>query len=277
MAKGNRSADGKLAARLRLTPGRNVSLGDLDAGDVHGWEKDTAQKELDRNIARMFDLQYVMHAQGKHSVLVILQAMDAGGKDGCVRSTMRGLNPQGVRVTSFKAPNSVELSHDFLWRVHRVAPAAGEIGIFNRSHYEDVLIARVRKLVPKSVWTQRYQQINDFERILAENNTVVLKIFLHISKDEQKQRLENRLKDPTKHWKARPEDFTERVYWDAYMEAYEDVFQRTGVDAAPWYVVPANRKWFRNLAVSEIIVDALKSLKLRLPRSTFDLSSAVIE
>ncbi len=265
-----------LADKLCVPPGK-YSLAGADAGDVHGWDKAAAEKRLTRNVNRMFQLQHMLHAQGRHSVLIVLQAMDAGGKDGCIRAVMRGLNPQGVRVTSFKAPNDVERAHDFLWRVHRVTPPAGEIGIFNRSHYEDVLIARVRKLVPKSVWSKRYDQINDFERILAANNTIILKFFLHIDKDEQKQRLEARLQDPAKHWKARPEDFTERQYWDDYMEAYSDVFQRTSTDPAPWYVVPANRKWFRNLAVSEVITEAMESLKLRFPKPTFDLSGVVVD
>jgi PPK2 family polyphosphate:nucleotide phosphotransferase len=265
-----------LADKLRVPPGK-YSLADVDAGDCHGWNKAAAGKRLASNVEEMFQLQHMLHAQNRHSLLIVFQAMDAGGKDGCIRSVMRGLNPQGVRVTSFKAPNEVERAHDFLWRVHRVTPPAGEIGIFNRSHYEDVLIVRVRKLAPKSVWSKRYDQINEFERILAANNTIILKFFLHISKEEQKERLVARLHDPTKHWKARPEDFTERQYWDDYMEAYSDVFARTNTDWAPWFVIPANRKWFRNLAVSEVITAALKRLNLRYPKPVFDLSRVVID
>ncbi len=267
----------ELIEKLRVEPGRKVSLDDFDPGDCRGRDKATAKEQLGKHAARLFDLQHLLYAEAKHSVLMILQAMDAAGKDGVIRSVMSGLNPQGCRVTSFKAPTAEDLAHDFLWRVHKAAPAAGEIGIFNRSHYEDVLIVRVRRLAPRAVWSRRFQQINDFERMLAENGTVILKFFLHISKDEQKKRFEERLADPSKHWKATPSDFAERKYWDDYQEAYSDAISRCSTEWAPWYVIPANRNWFRNLAVAEILVAALESLKLSFPKPKFDLSGVVIE
>jgi PPK2 family polyphosphate:nucleotide phosphotransferase len=198
--------------------------------------------------------------------------MDAGGKDGTIRHVMTGLNPQACRVTSFKVPSEEEARHDFLWRVHNAVPKGGEIGIFNRSHYEDVLVARVHNLVPKAVWEARYDQINEFEDMLVENNTVILKFFLHISKDEQKRRLEDRIQDPLKNWKVSEADFAERRYWNDYMAAYEDALSKCSTKRAPWYVIPANQKWFRNLAVSQIIVDRMKALKMEYPPSKIDLS-----
>jgi PPK2 family polyphosphate:nucleotide phosphotransferase len=198
--------------------------------------------------------------------------MDAGGKDGTIRHVMSGLNPQGCRVSSFKVPTEEELAHDYLWRIHRAVPGKGEIGIFNRSHYGDVLVVRVHNLVPKRVWSKRYDQINAFENILAENGVTIVKFFLHISKDEQKQRLQERLDDSSKHWKVSAADFEERKYWDDYTEAYEDVLSRCSTPWAPWYVIPANRKWFRNLAVAGILVSTLEDMDMRFPKSKLDLS-----
>jgi PPK2 family polyphosphate:nucleotide phosphotransferase len=198
--------------------------------------------------------------------------MDAGGKDGTIRHVMTGLNPQACRVTAFKAPTEEELHHDFLWRIHRAIPRRGEIGIFNRSHYEDVLVARVHKLVPKSVWAERYKQINDFEKIMAENNVVMFKFFLHISKEEQALRLAERIADPQKNWKISIADITERTYWDDYVTAYEDALTRCSTARAPWYVIPSNKKWFRNLAVSQILADEMAGWNMEYPPSAADLS-----
>jgi PPK2 family polyphosphate:nucleotide phosphotransferase len=191
--------------------------------------------------------------------------MDAGGKDGTIRHVMTGLNPQACRVTSFKVPSEEEADHDFLWRIHKAVPRLGEIGIFNRSHYEDVLVARVHELAPKEVWSGRYDQINDFEKILFRNQTIILKFFLYISKEEQAKRLLARIDDPQKNWKVSPADLREREYWDDYMKAYEDALERCSTRWAPWYVIPADKKWFRNLAVSEVIVDRIERLKLNYP------------
>jgi PPK2 family polyphosphate:nucleotide phosphotransferase len=203
--------------------------------------------------------------------------MDAGGKDGTIRHVMSGLNPQGCRVTSFKVPTEEELSHDYLWRMHRAVPAKGEIGIFNRSHYGDVLVVRVHNLVPKRVWSKRFEQINAFEKILAETGVTIVKFFLHISKEEQKNRLQERLDDSTKHWKVSPADFEERKYWDDYVKAYEDVLARCSTPWAPWYVIPGDHKWFRNLAVADVLVRTLKDMKMRFPKSKLDLSQFVLE
>ena len=221
---------------------------------------------------RLDELQYLLYAEHQHALLIVLQGMDASGKDGTIRHVMSGFNPQGCRVTAFKVPTSEEADHDFLWRVHRAVPAKGDIAIFNRSHYEDVLVARVRTLVPKEVWSRRYEQINQFESLLKENDVTIVKLFLHISKDEQKERLEERLKDPTKQWKLAVADFDNRKYWDEYIAAYEDALARCSTDAAPWYIIPADRNWVRNLAITQILVETLESLKMKLPKPTFDRS-----
>jgi PPK2 family polyphosphate:nucleotide phosphotransferase len=213
-----------------------------------------------------------MYAEHRRALLVVLQGMDGAGKDGTIRHVMRGLNPQGCRVTSFKAPSAEEADHDFLWRVHRAAPPSGEVAIFNRSHYEDVLAARVRKLVPKDVWSRRYDHINRFEQLLTDSGVVVVKFFLYVSKDEQRQRFEERLHDPTKQWKLSPGDFEDRKQWDEYTAAYEEALTRCSTPAAPWFVVPADRKWFRNFAVSHILVETLEALDMRFPKPAFDVS-----
>ena len=205
-------------------------------------------------------------------VLIILQAMDAAGKDGTISHVMSGLNPQGCRVTSFKKPSVEETRHDFLWRIHKGVPEGGQIGIFNRSHYEDVLVVRVHELVPRPVWSKRYEQINAFERILSENGVTVLKFFLHISKDEKRERLKARIDDSTRHWKLAPEDFAERRFWNDYIKAYEDALTRCSTPWAPWYLIPANRKWFRNLAVSSILVRTLEEIDPKFPPTAIDVS-----
>jgi len=234
--------------------------------------KDEALQRLEKNLDRLSVLQYLLYAEGKRSVLVVLQGIDAGGKDGTIRNVMSRMNPQGVHVTAFKVPEGAEKRHDYLWRVHNAVPGHGEIGIFNRSHYEDVLVVRVHNLVPKTVWKKRYQQINDFEQMLADSGTTIIKFFLLISKDEQKRRFEERLEDKTKNWKFSPGDVEERKYWDDYMAAFEDAIGKCSKPWAPWYVIPADRKWYRNLAVSEILVKTMENMKLAYPQPSADLS-----
>jgi PPK2 family polyphosphate:nucleotide phosphotransferase len=250
-----------------VKPGQKVRLSRFDPADTNGFDdKAAAAGLLQRNIERLAKLQDRLYAEHRHALLIVLQAMDAGGKDGTVRHVMSGVNPQGCRVTSFKAPTAEELAHDFLWRIHQAVPDKGEIGIFNRSHYEDVLIVRVHDLVPKSVWSARYAQINHFEQTLAASGVTILKFFLHISRAEQRDRLEARLHDPDKNWKMNPADLVERKRWDDYTIAYEDALSRCSTDWAPWFIIPANKKWFRNVAVSGIIVAALERLDPQYPK-----------
>jgi PPK2 family polyphosphate:nucleotide phosphotransferase len=266
-----------LTKKLRLKPGHDVRLSKWDADYTIGLDKDDAAKILKKNIERLAELEYRLYAESQRSLLIVLQGMDAAGKDGTVRHVMSGLNPQSCRVTSFKVPSTEEQSHDFLWRIHKAVPARGEIGIFNRSHYEDVLVVRVHNLQPKSVWSERYAQINEFEKMLTANNVVVLKFFLHVSKDEQRKRLEARLDDPTKNWKLSPADVAERKRWKDYQHAYEEALTRCSTGYAPWFIIPANKKWFRNLAVSQIVVETLESLDLKFPKPVADLSEIVIK
>jgi PPK2 family polyphosphate:nucleotide phosphotransferase len=260
-----------------VAPGTRVSLADHDPGYCGGIQhKSETKAELQRNVERLRELQEVLWAEGKHALLIVLQAMDAGGKDGTIKHVMRGINPQGCQVTSFKVPTEEELGHDFLWRIHKAAPRRGYIGIFNRSHYEDVLVVRVHGLVPEEVWQQRYEQMNQFEKLLADTGTTILKFFLHISKEEQKERFEARLRDPRKNWKFSMGDVEERGRWDEYMRAYEDALSRCSTPWAPWHIIPANRKWYRNLAVSSAIVDVLERLDLRYPPALPDADKIVI-
>jgi PPK2 family polyphosphate:nucleotide phosphotransferase len=262
---------------ILVPPGTRVKLADYDPGYTGDYKnKKASVGEVERNVKRLAKLQEVMWAEGKHALLVVLQALDAGGKDGTVAHVMRGVNPQGCQVTSFKVPTEEELAHDYLWRVHRAVPRRGYIGIFNRSHYEDVLVVRVHKLVPKEVWQKRYEQINQFEKLLAAAGTTILKFFLHISREEQKKRFEERLRDPRKNWKFSIQDVKERESWDDYMDAYEDALSRCSTPWAPWYVVPADHKWYRNLVVSQAIVEALEKLDLRYPPPLPDADSIVI-
>jgi PPK2 family polyphosphate:nucleotide phosphotransferase len=263
--------------KLMVKPGKKLKLADHDPDDSHGFTKEMADRQLVKHRARLDQLQDLLYAGKQHALLIVLQALDAGGKDGTIRHVMSGVNPQSCDVTSFKAPTAEELGHDFLWRVHKAVPIKGTIGIFNRSHYEDVLIARVHKLVPKSVWSKRYSHINDFERMLADSGVKIVKFFLHISKDEQKRRFEQRLSDPNKNWKSTPADFEERKLWDQYTAAFEAALSKCSADWAPWYVIPADKKWFRNLAVSQIIVEALESLDMKYPKIEFDPASIVIK
>jgi len=222
-------------------------------------------------------LQEKLYAEHKRAVLFVIQAMDTGGKDGTIRKVFGNLNPQGCRVWSFKAPNSLELDHDYLWRVHAQMPRKGEIGIFNRSQYEDVLIVRVHNLVPEHVWEKRYDQINAFEKMLSDEGTTIVKLYLHISRDEQKKRLEARLADPQKHWKFNIADIKERELWDDYTKAYEDVLSKTSTEWAPWYIIPANYKWYRNFVISRIALETLKHLDPHYPEPEGDLSEIVIK
>ncbi len=263
----------KMDKRFRVPPRAKVRLGDFDPDDTAGFDKgDKANERLGKNIARMAELEYRLYAESRRALLIILQGMDAAGKDGTVRHVMTGLNPQNCRVTSFKVPSSEEAAHDFLWRIHKAMPARGEIGIFNRSQYEDVLVVRVHELVPESVWSARYDQINAFEKLMSDNSVTILKFFLHISKKEQLERLEERLNDPNRNWKITEADGKERRRWDDYVEAYEAVLSRCSTSAAPWFVIPANKKWFRNLAVSQIIVETLERMNPKFPKPSVDLS-----
>ncbi len=260
-----------------VPPGTQVKLADYDPGFTGTYEKKSQTKnELGDNLEQLQALQQVLWAEGKHALLLVFQAMDAGGKDGTIRHVMHGVNPQGCQVTSFKVPSKEELAHDYLWRIHKATPRRGYIGIFNRSHYEDVLVVRVHNLVPEDVWRQRYEQINHFEKLLADSGTTILKFFLHISKEEQKERFEERLADPSKNWKFSMGDVEERGYWDDYMRAFEEVLSRCSMPWAPWYVIPANRKWYRNLAISKIIVETLKMLDMRYPPPLSNASEIVI-
>ena len=256
----------------RVTPERKIRLAKADAAATPGFkgDKDAAVARLKRLAERLNKLQDLMYAEGKRRLLVILQAMDTGGKDGTIRSVFAPVGQQGARVANFKAPTSAELAHDYLWRVHQQAPARGEIVIFNRSHYEDVLVVRVHELVPRSVWRRRYDQINAFERILADEGTTIVKFFLHISRAEQKERLEARLAEPDKLWKFNPADLKERERWDDYQAAYEDVLNKTSTPWAPWYLVPADRKWYRDLVVAEALVETLAGLNMQYPKPDFD-------
>jgi PPK2 family polyphosphate:nucleotide phosphotransferase len=249
-----------------IRPGGNLRFSRLstdDTGDFSGKKQAIAQTR--RNCARLGEFQHLLYADGRRALLVVLQGMDTAGKDGAIRRVFSDVNPQGCIVTSFKAPSSQELAQDYLWRIHRHAPARGMIGIFNRSHYESVLVERVRNLVPEKTWKRRYEHINAFEKLLADEGTVILKFFLHISKDEQKRRLNSRLKDPTKNWKFDPADLEARKRWDEYQAAYADVLEKCSTEHAPWYAVPADHKWFRDWVVSDIIVRAMEKLDLKYP------------
>lgn len=259
----------------KVGPKKKISLAELDPNDTskfNGTKKEGIQKLATLN-KKLEELQEIFYAEHKHRLLIIFQAMDTGGKDGTIRSVFDGVNPQGVRVASFKTPTPEELDHDYLWRVHKQTPGRGEIVIFNRSHYEDVLVVRVHQLVPKEIWQKRFRQINQFEKQLHEEGTTILKFFLHIDLDEQKQRLLERIQDPVKQWKFNPGDLEERKLWPQYMEAYEDAINKTSTSWAPWYVIPANRNWYRNLMVAETMVDTLQRMKIRFPQPVENISS----
>jgi PPK2 family polyphosphate:nucleotide phosphotransferase len=260
----------KFAKQFIVKPGKTAHLSKRDPADTVGITK--AEANTERHIEILRQLQDVLYADKRYALLVVLQGVDAGGKDGTIRHIFSGVNPQGCQVTAFKEPTPEEQDHDFLWRVHRVVPGRGLIGIFNRSHYEDVLVARVHKLVPKSVWSKRYDEINEFEKEQDANSVRILKFYLHISKEEQLRRLQARLTDPTKNWKLSPLDFREREHWDEYMAAYEDALTKCSTKHAPWYIIPSDHKWFRNYAIGAIVNDSLKGMKLRYPPAQIDVS-----
>jgi PPK2 family polyphosphate:nucleotide phosphotransferase len=269
----------KKLKRYRVDHGSKLDLSRFDAGDTSAFKggKDDTQEIFARLNDRLEEQQEMLWADGRHKMLIVLQGMDTSGKDGTIRHVFDGVNPLGVRVASFKAPTPEELAHDFLWRIRPAVHGNGEMVIFNRSHYEDVLAARVRGLVPPAVWKERYDQIQDFERLLAETGTTILKFFLHIDADEQKERLQARLDDPTKRWKFRRGDVEDRRLWKEYMKAYEDALSKTSTKQAPWYIVPANKKWYRNLVVASVIVETLESLDMRYPEPEEDLQGISIE
>ncbi len=260
--------------KLVVAPGSKVRLKAIDPA-FHGRHEDEkrAGAELAREVARLTGLQYRLYAERKHALLVVLQGIDAAGKDGTVWHVMTAMNPQGTTVTGFKEPTPEELAHDFLWRVHPHAPGRGQVAVFNRSHYEDVLVVRVHGLVPKAVWSKRYDEINAFEHFLADNGTTIVKFFLLISPEEQLARFRDRLDDPARQWKISDSDYKERAFWGDYAKAYEAMLERCSTEHAPWYVIPSNHKWFRNLAVSRILADTLDDLKMKLPKPTVDLDA----
>jgi PPK2 family polyphosphate:nucleotide phosphotransferase len=261
---------------LRAAPENELfALASVNPDATHGIKKKAAALELWTNGAGLGDLQARLHAEGSRSVLVVLQALDTGGKDGTIKHAMSGLNPQGVRVATFKAPTPTELAHHFLWRIRRALPEPGEIVIFNRSHYEDVVVPMVRRTLPDPVIARRYQEINEFERKLLQSGTHTIKLFLHISYDEQRARLLRRLRDPARRWKFAANDIKERGHWDEYQGAYDAAITATSTEVAPWYVIPANHKWFRNWAVSHILIEALGQMQPKFPKPQLDIGKLV--
>lgn len=261
---------------VKVTSAKGFSLKDIDPDQKGGLSKETAAPLLAKHQTRIADMQERLFAEDKQSLLVMLQAIDTGGKDGTIRGVFSGVNPQGCRVWSFGVPTEEELDHDVLWRYHQHTPARGMIGIFNRSPYEEVLAVRVKKIVPRRVWSKRYDEISDFERILTNNGTRIVKIFLHISRDEQRERLQSRLDDPSKRWKFNPADLEDRELWDDYQDAFQDAIAKGASRHAPWYVIPANRKWYRNVLVSEIIAETLEDMDPQWPEAHPDLDGIVI-
>ncbi len=253
-------------SHYRVYPGEKIKLADIDPDSCEDYKKKKqVEEELEYQRDRLSQLQERLYAENKRSLLIVLQAMDTGGKDGTIKHVFQGVNPQGCRVWSFKTPSNEELNHDFLWRYHQRTPQRGMISIFNRSHYEDVLIVRVKQLVPEEVWRKRYHVINEFEQMLTLSNITIIKFFLHISKDEQKRRLESRLENPDKRWKFSINDVNERKLWDHYQQAYEDALNNCSTTYAPWYVVPANKKWYRNLVIARAIADTLEAMNPQYP------------
>lgn len=258
--------------RFIVEPGAKLRLNKVDPAFTGKYTSHAdAVQETERHVQRLDALQYLLYADHQQSLLIVLQALDAGGKDGTIRHLFSGMNPQGTSVSCFKQPTPQELDHDFLRRAHLAAPGKGEVAIFNRSHYEDVLVVRVHKLVPRAVWSKRYQLINEFEAMLAENRTRILKFYLHISPEEQLERFRQRLDDKTRQWKISESDYQEREFWPRYIEAYEEALMRTSTPHAPWYVIPSNHKWFRNLAISQIIARTMENMGLQLPPTRVDL------
>jgi len=265
--------------KYRVKPGQSINLKDWDTNEISLFpEGKKAAKEKTKKLNKKLEaLQELLYAEHKHKVLVVLQALDTGGKDGTIRAVFEGVNPAGVKVASFKVPTFIESDHDYLWRIHQQTPGKGEIVIFNRSHYEDVLVVRVHNLVEDSVWKKRYDHIKNFEKMLADEGTTILKIYLHIDKEEQKERLQERLDIPEKNWKFSSGDLKERALWDDYQKAYEAVLEKTSTDYAPWYIIPANRNWYRNYLISSILVKTLESLNMKYPAQEDGLDKIIIE
>jgi PPK2 family polyphosphate:nucleotide phosphotransferase len=267
-----------MAQPLVPPPLSKVKLSDFDPRYVEGdWTKLTAEARVHENTEVLADLAYRLYAESRRAVLLVLQGMDTSGKDGTIRRVTTGLNPMSFQITAFKQPTAEELAHDFLWRIHKAMPTHGHIGIFNRSQYEDVLVVRVHNLVPKEVWKSRYERINEFEAMMADSGVVIVKCFLHISKDEQKKRLAARLKDPTKRWKFSRKDLEERELWNDYQRAYEDALAKCNTKVAPWNIVPADRKWYRNLVVSTLLRQALEKMDPQFPPEEPGLDEIVIK
>lgn len=259
--------------QMRVEPGTRLTLGEVDPNSHEGCEAAEAATRIRLLAQRLDQLQYLMHAERKHSLLIVFQGLDASGKDGAIRRLLSAMNPTGCRLVGFKQPKPEELQHDFLWRVHPHLPGKGEIAIFNRSHYEDVLVVRVHRNAPAGFWSGRYDLINDFEKMAAfENNTTILKFYLHISKKEQLARFKQRLEDPARHWKISEADYREREYWNDYMEAFQEMLRRTSTQFAPWFVIPSNHKWFRDLAVSEIVVKTMEDLNMTCPEPEVNIA-----
>jgi len=271
------SADiGSLREQLLVRPGTRPRLAAVDAGETFGWKRDAAEAQQSAYEDKLTDLQARLWAGGSRSLLIVLQGIDAAGKDGTIRHVMDAFNPQGCTVSGFKRPTPQELAHDYLWRVHMRTPGKGEVAIFNRSHYEDVLVVRVHGLVPEATWKRRYGHINEWERTLADEGTTIVKLFLYIDREEQRERLQARLDDPAKRWKFSLGDLPERERWDDYIKAFEAALSRTSTDRAPWYLIPANRKWFRNLAVAHVLGETLEELDLQYPAAAPGIENTVI-
>lgn len=265
--------------RYRIKPNSKVNLARWDPEDTSAYDgnKNNGEQAISDLIKKLDNIQELLYAEHKHKILIVLQAMDTAGKDGTIRKVFEGVNPQGVKVASFKVPTPEEMDHDYLWRIHKWTPASGEIVIFNRSHYENILVVRVHNLVPPETWKKRFDQINEFERMLAEEGTTILKFYLHIDKGEQKKRLQARLDDPKKNWKFSSADLAERKLWDNYMAAYQEMLEKTSTEWAPWYLVPANHKWYRDLVISTVLVKTLEDLNMQYPPAEEGLSKIVIE
>lgn len=266
--------------RYWVKPGSEINFSKFNSGEkslFNGENKSDFEPQFKILQDELQELQKILYAQNKHRILVVMQAMDTGGKDGCIKHVFSHIDPQGIHVRSFKKPSEEELSYDFLWRVHSKVPHRGQLVIFNRSHYEDIIAVRVKKLFPEQVWKRRQRHVIEFERMLAEEGTTIVKIFLHISKEEQKRRLEARLENPGKHWKFNPDDLADRARWDDFMAAYEDVMAKTSTTFAPWFIVPSDRKWYRNLCVARIMLDTMKKLDMKLPQIDWDPSTIKID
>jgi PPK2 family polyphosphate:nucleotide phosphotransferase len=260
------------ASKFRVEPGAKINLDKMSTDfKPEDLDRDQVEERFRKLTDELRDLQHLMYAEDRHSLLIVLQGRDAAGKDGTIRHVFGPMNPQGTRVTSFKVPSKEEMAHDFLWRCHMAAPKRGTVGIFNRSHYEDVLVVRVHDLVPKHIWSKRFDHINAFERLLADAGTVILKFYLHIDRDEQLERFKKRMDNPKKNWKISDADYAERPFWDAYTEAFEDALSQCSTDFAPWFIIPANRKWARNLVIADIVAETMKGLDMHFPEPEVDM------